>query len=332
MSVEAATFIADLQPTNPPATDPRSQGDDHLRLIKSVLQNTFSGASRQIQVPGIVAVSAAYAIQKSDGESTIYCSTGAGALNLTLPLLVAGDRGWRIFICKTTSDVNPVFVAASSGNVSSGGVSVAKARRCVPGARIAALWDGANWFIERTNRLPIGSIVTYWGSVLPAGFEWPNGQTLAPASYPEYATYSSSGATIDMRGYADVCLDNLGGAAAGRLPDGYINGSALGATGGVDGVTLSSTQMPSHYHYAPIYDPGHAHNYAYAPIGGQAGNQAGWFGLANNALSATGGTSGASTGIYVNGAAANYTAATGGGAMHSNLQPSVMMGKIMVVE
>lgn len=42
MGLEAATFINQLVATNPVgATDPRSQGDDHLRLIKLALQNTF---------------------------------------------------------------------------------------------------------------------------------------------------------------------------------------------------------------------------------------------------------------------------------------------------
>lgn len=42
MGLEVATFINQLVPTNPiGAVDPKSQGDDHLRLIKSTIQNTF---------------------------------------------------------------------------------------------------------------------------------------------------------------------------------------------------------------------------------------------------------------------------------------------------
>jgi len=42
MGLEAATYISQLVATNPVgATDPKSQGDDHLRLLKSVLQNTL---------------------------------------------------------------------------------------------------------------------------------------------------------------------------------------------------------------------------------------------------------------------------------------------------
>ena len=45
MGLETATYISQLVATNPLATDPISQGDDHLRLIKSVLQAQFSGLS-----------------------------------------------------------------------------------------------------------------------------------------------------------------------------------------------------------------------------------------------------------------------------------------------
>jgi hypothetical protein len=39
--LESATYISQLVPTNPPGTDGLNQADDHLRLIKQVLQTTF---------------------------------------------------------------------------------------------------------------------------------------------------------------------------------------------------------------------------------------------------------------------------------------------------
>jgi hypothetical protein len=41
MSLENVDFIKQLIVTNPPGGDQRSQGDDHLRLIKHVLKTTF---------------------------------------------------------------------------------------------------------------------------------------------------------------------------------------------------------------------------------------------------------------------------------------------------
>lgn len=45
MAVESATYIDGLNSAYPPGTDPRSQGDDHLRLIKAVLKATFPSAT-----------------------------------------------------------------------------------------------------------------------------------------------------------------------------------------------------------------------------------------------------------------------------------------------
>lgn len=41
MPLETATHIAELEPANPTGTDSMASGDDHLRLIKSALKNTF---------------------------------------------------------------------------------------------------------------------------------------------------------------------------------------------------------------------------------------------------------------------------------------------------
>ena len=41
MTVETATLISDLNASYPSATDPKSEGDNHIRLIKSALKATF---------------------------------------------------------------------------------------------------------------------------------------------------------------------------------------------------------------------------------------------------------------------------------------------------
>jgi hypothetical protein len=41
MGLETGTYIEDLVPANPLGTDPKSQGDDHIRLVKSTIQNSF---------------------------------------------------------------------------------------------------------------------------------------------------------------------------------------------------------------------------------------------------------------------------------------------------
>ena len=41
MGLESTTYIDGLVSTNPTGTDPRSQGDDHIRLVKSTVKATF---------------------------------------------------------------------------------------------------------------------------------------------------------------------------------------------------------------------------------------------------------------------------------------------------
>jgi microcystin-dependent protein len=50
MALETATYINGLVPTNPLGNDPKSQGDDHLRLIKSTLKNTFPNVTGAVTV------------------------------------------------------------------------------------------------------------------------------------------------------------------------------------------------------------------------------------------------------------------------------------------
>lgn len=50
MALESATYISDLVSSNPTAADQRKQGDDHIRLIKSTLDNTFPNITGPVTV------------------------------------------------------------------------------------------------------------------------------------------------------------------------------------------------------------------------------------------------------------------------------------------
>lgn len=57
MAIESASFISDLNTSNPPGSDPVGQADDHIRLLKSVLKSTFPNitgpvSSTQTQLNG----------------------------------------------------------------------------------------------------------------------------------------------------------------------------------------------------------------------------------------------------------------------------------------
>lgn len=50
MSLESATYINQLVRTNPNGADPKGQGDDHLRMIKGALLNTFPNINGPVTV------------------------------------------------------------------------------------------------------------------------------------------------------------------------------------------------------------------------------------------------------------------------------------------
>lgn len=48
MALETGTYISDLVSTNPVAADPKSAGDDHIRLLKSTIKATFPNVSNAV--------------------------------------------------------------------------------------------------------------------------------------------------------------------------------------------------------------------------------------------------------------------------------------------
>ena len=53
MGLETGTQIGDLVPANPLGTDPKSQGDDHLRLIKTCVQGSLGNMESFWEIPTI---------------------------------------------------------------------------------------------------------------------------------------------------------------------------------------------------------------------------------------------------------------------------------------
>jgi hypothetical protein len=132
MPLEAATYVNDLVITNPASGDQRSEGDDHLRLVKTVLKATLPGLA------GVVwrsqAKSGTYTLAQTDNMSVIAAS---GTLTLNLPA-VAGVPGLTVLINSwggvTTIDPNGAETVNSLVTVD------------VPLGSFGLLWtDGVNW-------------------------------------------------------------------------------------------------------------------------------------------------------------------------------------------
>lgn len=114
MGLETGTYISDLDSANPVgATDKRHQGDNHIRLVKSVLKTTFPNATKPFRFPTSATKTGNYTVLSSDDSAVFYCDTSGGAFNMTLPALISGDAGYEVSVVKSTTDTNAVTVVGT---------------------------------------------------------------------------------------------------------------------------------------------------------------------------------------------------------------------------
>lgn len=346
MSLESASFISDLDITNPAPTDQKKQGDDHLRLIKTVLKACFPNASKAFYFPTTVAKTADFAVAASDMHKTHLVDTTAGVVTATLPTLVSGDAGWECFFLKTNTGTSPLLIAPPSGTIQSGDqAGLAKTRRCIPGVRTRVFWSGTAWYAERVVNVPVGTILDIPRGSLPVGFEFANGQTLASAStnYPDfYQSNGNSGVVTDRRGRAAFGRDTMSAVAgaAGRLGNagGEANVDVLGTGIGGETITLTQARLPSCTFALTIAIDEHGgHFHTSGPVTNAVGfgttqpynNGSGSFSGWNN----WGAMSSINTGTSTTGITASGTAASGGSASpFSRVPPGILTNFMVVVE
>ena len=74
MALETANWVTQLVDTNPTTSDPVSQGDDHLRMIKTVLSNSFPSTSTSAIVPNMSGQSGK--VLSNDGTDASWAAAG----------------------------------------------------------------------------------------------------------------------------------------------------------------------------------------------------------------------------------------------------------------
>lgn len=121
MGLEAATYVSDLVATNPVAGDNVAEGDDHLRLLKAVLQATFPVATAPIYPWRVSAVSADQTLVTAD-NGKIY-SVDATAAGRTITLPSAPAAGYRVGVVKSDSGSNLVTVVRAGSDTLNGATS-----------------------------------------------------------------------------------------------------------------------------------------------------------------------------------------------------------------
>ncbi len=124
MPVETATYIDDFVAGNPLTTDEVAQGDDHLRLIKTVLKTTFPDAGKSFYLPKVVTKSANYTVLPADDGTLFLVDASSGNVNLQLSDLTQVPAGFRVGIKKLDSSANTVGFLPFESQTIEGGSSV----------------------------------------------------------------------------------------------------------------------------------------------------------------------------------------------------------------
>ena len=87
MGLESATYVDQLNGSNPDGTDTIAQGDDHLRLIKTVLKTTFPDATNiRRTAPDITGADASKVLKVNAGATATEWAASASS-----PLTTKGD-------------------------------------------------------------------------------------------------------------------------------------------------------------------------------------------------------------------------------------------------
>ena len=130
MTVETATYISELAPANPAgASDPVSEGDNHLRLLKEVLQGTFPGANKEFYLPKVSVKTGNYTVVAADENSIIAVDATTAPVTITLPLGSGLNTGFMITVVKTDATGNAVTVAANAADSLNGDANRSTVRR-----------------------------------------------------------------------------------------------------------------------------------------------------------------------------------------------------------
>ena len=193
--------------------------------------------------------------------------------------------------------------------------------------------------------LPVGCLIDFAGTVAPDGFLLCYGQAVSRTEYAAlFAAIGTAygignGSTTfnvpDCRGRVSAGKDDMGGTSANRLTV-PLNGDTLGASGGAETHTLSTNEMPSHNHGGSTGGAGsHQHNAVNSTTSGTnltGGQTIAYNGPAGGDSEYTlrGNTVAADLGLTS--AVGNHThsiADQGSGAAHNNVQPTIILNKII---
>jgi len=145
MALETGTYISDLVSANPPGTDAISQGDDHIRLLKSTIQASFPSTLTSAAIPNISGNGDKLLAVNSAGTQTEWVTetpgVPSGCILMWSGAISAIPSGWVIcdgnnstpnltdrFVIHASADAGDTYdVGDTGGSTTSGSHSLTEA-------------------------------------------------------------------------------------------------------------------------------------------------------------------------------------------------------------
>lgn len=239
MALETGSYISALVATNPTASDPKSQGDDHLRFVKAKILETFPSVTGAVTpthtelnfVDGVTSgiqaqIDAKAPIASPTFTGTVTIPSGAsiaGFAPLASPTFTGTPTAPTATVGTSTTQIaTTAFVAAT-------GLSTA-----LPGQS-----GNAGKFIttDGTN--------ASWVDPFAPGTAMLFAQTAAPTGWTKSTTHNDKALRVVSGTAGSGGSTAFTTVFASRTPAGSVT---------VDGTTLTESQMPAHTHTTSAYN------------------------------------------------------------------------------
>lgn len=225
MGLESGTYISDLVVTNPTGSDQRYTADDHIRLIKSVLKNTFPNVDGAVTasedlINSVLKTTStktgAFNVTLADHGRLFLLDASGGAFTVTFDAASTLGDGFRVSFMKTDSSANAVTLDPNGAEQINGANTLAVRDR----------WEHVD--VTCTGTALFASSVT---KAVPTGTKMVFRQASAPTGWTQDTTLN------------DRVLRLVSGAGGGTGGSWTISGLT------VAGHALTTNELPAHTHW-----------------------------------------------------------------------------------